>query len=135
MPEGKTYTLSKKERLYGKDNIDRLFGSDSRSMSAFPIRAVYCTHEAQENTVQVRVMVSAPKKNLKHAVDRNRVKRQLRESYRRNKDCITNEANKESTKALMIAFIWMDKKTWSSQDVEKKVKNLMHRVSEKIYGR
>ncbi len=103
-------------------------------MSAFPIRAVYHVDDVQEDTMQVRMMVSAPKRNLKHAVDRNRVKRQIREAYRRNKACIANETNAEKPLAVMIAFIWLDKKLWPSHEVEKKVKNLMQRISEKTYG-
>lgn len=103
-------------------------------MSAFPIRAVYHVEERQEDTPQVRMMVSAPKKNLRHAVDRNRVKRQVREAYRLNKHIIFNEHNAQKPQAVMIAFIWLDKKLWASQEVAKKVKNLIHRISEKTYG-
>ncbi len=134
MLRAKAHTLPKKERLYGKNTLDRLFGEGSRSMSAFPIRAVYHVDDVQEDTMQVRMMVSAPKRNLKHAVDRNRVKRQIREAYRRNKACIANETNAEKPLAVMIAFIWLDKKLWPSHEVEKKVKNLMQRISEKTYG-
>jgi ribonuclease P protein component len=134
MPDGKTYTLPKKERLYGKRIISKLFGANSRSMSVFPLRAVYSTYAAQENTAQTRIMISAPKKNLKLAVDRNRVKRQIREAYRRNKHCLTNENNACKQQVLMIAFIWMDKKPWPSHEVEKKVRNLIQRIAEKTYG-
>lgn len=103
-------------------------------MSAFPIRAVYHVEEIRENTPQVRMMVSAPKRNLRHAVDRNRVKRQIREAYRLNKAIIANDHNAEKQQAVLIGFIWLDKKLWSSRDVQKKVKNLIQRISEKTYG-
>ncbi len=103
-------------------------------MSAFPIRAVYHIGTVQEDTEQVRMMVSAPKRNLKHAVDRNRVKRQIREAYRLNKACIVNETNAAKLQSVMIAFIWLDKKLWPSHDVAKRVRNLMQRISEKAYG-
>ncbi len=134
MAQATAHTLPKKERLYGKRTLDRLFGEGSRSMSAFPIRAVYHIGTVQEDSEQVRMMVSAPKRNLKHAVDRNRVKRQIREAYRLNKACIVNEANAAKPQSVMIAFIWLDKKLWPSHDVEKRVKNLMQRISEKTYG-
>ena len=49
-------------------------------------------------------MVSVPKRCLKHAVDRNRVKRQVREAYRTNKHLLQPKEGQ----ALLIAFIWMD---------------------------
>ncbi len=134
MPQATAHTLPKRERLYGKNTLDRLFGEGSRSMSAFPIRAVYHIGTVQEDTEQVRMMVSAPKRNLKHAVDRNRVKRQIREAYRLNKACIVNETNAAKLQSVMIAFIWLDKKLWPSHDVAKRVRNLMQRISEKAYG-
>ena len=134
MPPANAHTLPKKERLYGKSVLDKLFGEGSRSMSAFPIRAVYRVDIAQEDSPQVRVMVTAPKRNLKHAVDRNRVKRLLREAYRRNKTYIVNDATAQKKQSVMIAFIWLDKKLWPSYDVERKVTNLLQRISEKVYG-
>ncbi len=134
MPQSDAHTLPKRERLYGRDTLDTLFGEGSHSMSAFPIRAVYHVGEWKEDAPQVRMMVSAPKRNLRHAVDRNRVKRQIREAYRLNKAIIANDRNAEKQQAVMIGFIWLDKKLWSSRDVEKKVKNLIQRISEKTYG-
>ena len=134
MQQVTAHTLPKEERLYGRSTLDRLFGEGSRSMSAFPIRAVYHIGLVQENTPQVRMMVSAPKRNLRHAVDRNRVKRQIREAYRLNKEYIVNDRNAAKPQSVMIAFIWLDKKLWPSHDVQRKVKNLLQRISEKTYG-
>lgn len=55
----------------------------SRSFSVFPLRAVYMSVDRQE--VPASILISVPKKRFKRAVKRNRVKRQIREAYRKNK--------------------------------------------------
>lgn len=69
---------------------------------------------------------------LKRAVKRNRVKRQLREAFRLNKSILYEQLEQQEGTALLIALIWIDDKLWPTSEVEKKVVNLMHRLSEKI---
>lgn len=96
------FGLKKAERLCGKKAIDALFaGTDSKSLSAYPIRIVFRpTEEAG-----IRILVSVSKKRFRHAVDRNRVKRQLREAYRLNKHILAS--TEQSTPGMDIAFIWL----------------------------
>lgn len=125
-------TLSKTERLYHKKLIDSLFGGGkSRSMTAFPLRLVYMPlatangSETAADQVPVSAMlVSVPKRNLHRANKRNRVKRQVREAYRRHKDILDGHA-------FALAFIWLDVKLWTSAEVEQRVVSLLNRVMEK----
>ena len=115
--------LHKSERLCSRTAIDRLFepGSGSRSISAFPLRLVYGTAERQ-----TAMLVSVPKRYFRHAVDRNRVKRQVREAYRRNKHILPEGS------PLHIAFIWLDSKHYPTHVIHNKVCNLLQRCSEKL---
>ena len=125
-------TLSKTERLYHKKLIDSLFGGGkSRSMTAFPLRLVYMPlatangSETAADQVPVSTMlVSVPKRNLHRANKRNRVKRQVREAYRRHKDIL-------DCHAFALAFFWLDVKLWTSAEVEQRVVSLLNRVMEK----
>lgn len=125
-------TLPKTERLYHKKLIDSLFGGGkSRSMTAFPLRLVYMpletTNGSETAADQVPVsamLVSVPKRNLHRANKRNRVKRQVREAYRRHKDILDGHA-------FALAFIWLDVKLWTSAEVEQRVMSLLNRVMEK----
>lgn len=118
--------LRKSQRLCSHRLIDTLFEAGrSKSFSAFPLRAVFCTRsraEQQEN----QILVSVPKRYFKHAVDRNRVKRQVREAYRTQQALLTPQADT----TLAIAFIWLDNKHHTSQEVAAKVRNLLQRISE-----
>ena len=108
-------SFPKKEKLVSRKLIDRLFvGGGSKSMSCFPLRLVFMVldhnDEALENKgshvdmADVQMMISVPKRCFKHAVDRNRVKRQVREAYRRHRDLYELPEGKY----LAMAFIWLD---------------------------
>lgn len=126
-------TLSKEERLCGRKLIEKLFrGGGSRSMVAFPLRLVYMKTTPEDNSPAVKIMVSVSKKHFKHAVKRNRVKRQIREVYRLNKNILYDRLEEHGNTSLAIVFIWLDNKLWATQDIEKKAVNLMNRLAEKV---
>ena len=116
--------LNKKERVSSKRMIDKLFeGTNHRSLTSFPIRLVYMEAErALSNDAGAQIMVSVPKRFFKRAVKRNRVKRQIREAYRHNKQILPDREGK----TLVLAFIWMDDQLHESAEIEKKVKDLYY---------
>lgn len=128
--------LPKSERINSKKLIDRLFkGGGAKSMSAFPLRVVFMTEDADADAHEplAKMMVSVPKRYFKRAVKRNHVKRLVREAYRRNKQVLidTLEAE-EQRKALSLCFIWTDGNLRSYEEVERKIANLLQRIAEKI---
>lgn len=125
-------TFRKEERLRKEALIERLFHREgSRSMAAFPLRMVYMKTDADGDGALPQVLISVPKRCLKHAVDRNRVKRQVREAYRKNRYRIVESLGGDGVRGLLMAFIWLDDKLWSTAEVERKVCNLLQRLSEK----
>ena len=126
--------LHKSERINSKKLIDRLFkGGESKSMSAFPLRVVFMTEDADSHEPLAKMMVSVPKRYFKRAVKRNHVKRLVREAYRHNKQQLFNSLEgEEQRKALSLCFIWTDSNLRSYKEVEQKVANLLQRVAEKI---
>ena len=127
-------TLRKRERMVSRKLIETLFsGGGSQSMAAFPLRVVYVNKERAHGEVPVQILISVPKKRFKHAVDRNRVKRQVREAYRLHKQVLYEAlANEEK---LLMAFVWLADEHRSTQDVEKRVVSLMQRMAEKLVVR
>lgn len=123
-------TLRKAERLYSKIVIEKMFaGGTSRSFSVFPLRAVYMSVDRQE--VPASILISVPKKRFKRAVKRNRVKRQIREAYRKNKDGLW-QALEEKEQGMAVAFIYLSNELFSSAEIENKVKILLARIAEKL---
>lgn len=126
-------TFGKEERLCSRTLIDRLFNKDgSRSMTAFPLRLVYMKTQDGEDIPPAQMLVSVPKRCFKRAVKRNRVKRQVREAYRKNKHILYDRLEQLEDTRLTMAFIWLDDKLWDTQKVEQKVVNLMQRLAEKL---
>lgn len=72
-------TFTKKERLSSKKEIENLFKS-GKSKLVYPILFYYLPNEER-----TKVLISVSKKNFKKAVERNFIKRKMREEYRLNK--------------------------------------------------
>lgn len=137
MPASATYTLPKEERVCSRTLIDMLFaGGKSRSMVSFPLRVVYMVKDRENLEPQTQMLVSVPKRCFKRAVKRNRVKRQVREAYRHNRDIVLDrlKSSEKFDHAVIMAFIWLDDKLHSTDEVNSKVTALMTRLSEKIDG-
>lgn len=116
----------KKEKLKSKKLIDQMF-TEGQSISAFPLRLVYF-QTTFDNNVVAKTGVSVSKRNFKTAVDRNRIKRLLRESYRLNKADFFN--NLTTQHAFMILYIGKDKPKFAQ--VETKMKHLFKKFLDKI---
>lgn len=130
MSEKEIFTLQKKERLNSKIIIEKLFSGGSKSLPAFPLRIVYMPIE-EDNYPTLSILISVPKKKFKRAVKRNRVKRQIREAYRKNKFILKDVLDKENKKAA-IAFIWLGNELYESSDIENKVVKLLQLTAEKL---
>lgn len=125
-------TLSKQERLCSRTAIEELFSTNShRSMTVFPLRAVYVNRKRFADEEILQMLVSVPKKCFKRAVKRNRVKRQVREAFRMNKHQLLNQL-KERNETMDVAFIWLDDNLHDSEEVEHKVEKLLHRIGERL---
>ena len=125
-----TYRLHKEERLNSRILIEKLFTGGSKSLPAFPLRVVYLIVEG-EHLPPVSLLISVPKKRFKRAVKRNRIKRQIREAYRKNKQILTLPLT-EAQQKMAIAFIWLDNELHSTQEVETKVQKLLQLLSERL---
>lgn len=127
-------TLRKEERIYGKKLIDNLFnGNHKNAVVAYPLRVVFLVIEKEEaEQVPVRILVSVPKRCFKRAVKRNRVKRQVREAYRKNKSLLKEQLAAMPDKQVLIAFIWLDDQLHTSAQVEKRVQTLLKRVGDRL---
>lgn len=123
-------TLSKAERLSSKLLIEKLFAGEAKSFSAYPLRLVFIPVEEQVSA-SASILISVSKKRFKRAVHRNRVKRQVREAYRKNKHTLL-ELLEEKEVNVIMAFIYLSDEIIPTALVEEKVKILLGRLTEKL---
>ena len=107
-----------------------LFSGNAKSFSAFPLRVVFMPVNAAQN-IPAAILISVPKKRFKRAVKRNRIKRQIREAYRKNKHCLLQLLQGQQN-GLLMAFIFMDSELHPSSEIENKLKELLDRIRERI---
>ena len=100
-------SYSGKEKVKSKKLIEQMF-AEGDSVSVFPLRLVYLQTLFDDGAV-VKTGVSVSKRNFKNAVDRNKIKRLLREAYRLHKAVYFN--NITTQYAFMILYIGNDKPT------------------------
>ena len=128
-----TFTLSKEERICSKKLMEQLFnGGTARTMSSFPLRVVFIAVERQPGQPPASIIVSVPKRHFKHAVDRNRVKRQLREAFRHHKHLLSEAVAGTPQKAIALSLIWMDGRHLPSSEVDHRVQNLLARMAAQL---
>ena len=112
------YTLGKAYKLCSVKRIDCLF-SEGRRVKAYPISIVYQeTEEEMEHSFQV--IFSVPKKRMKHAHDRNYVKRCFREILRLNKHPLENHLT-NCGKKINFALIYQLNELLPYQELEQKL--------------
>lgn len=99
-------------------------------MSAFPLRVVYMPVERAEGEMPVQMMVSVSKRHFKHAVDRNRCKRLVREAYRHHKHQLWDALGENQ--ALAVAFLWTSNELMPYDVVEQRMVSLLTRMAENL---
>lgn len=98
----------REERLKSWTAIGRMF-KEGQSFGQYPLRFVWLPMEATENDFPVQFTVSVPKKKFKKAIDRNRLRRQIRETYRLHKHLLYRQLeNTHKIYALMVIYVAKD---------------------------
>ncbi|MEO5600740.1 MAG: ribonuclease P protein component [Cyclobacteriaceae bacterium] len=114
-----SFTLRKEERLHKEKLIQELFEMGS-SFYLFPFK-VLSRHNPDPKFPVHQVLISVSKKNFKKAVDRNRIKRRVRESFRLNKNLLPTEPK------LLIAYIYTAKEILTFAQIQERLIKTLNR--------
>lgn len=122
------FTFTKAERITGEKRVDAIF-APGKSFISYPLRVVYLQHE-QSPIHSCSILITVPKKRIKKAVHRNRIKRLIRESYRLNKELVNDIEFGEQS--LDIAFVYVKDTVSDYKEIQKGVKKALRQIAIRI---
>lgn len=118
-----TFSFQKAERLCSKKIMDKLF-QEGKTIFVFPIKIVYLETKLPSN-FPVQAAFTVGKRNFKHAVQRNLIKRRMREVYRLNKSKVYDEIGE---KQVAVFFIFTGKTISEYRQIETAIKKGMKKL-------
>ena len=117
-------TFPLKEHLKSKKTIEKLY-AEGTSVTAFPLRAVFIEQGTEEQEPQAAILISVAKKRFRHAVDRNLVKRRIREAYRTSKHSFV------AALQMAVAILYIDTRHNSTAFIKRKMEKLLDGIIKK----
>lgn len=122
--------FGKEERLKSKKTIASLF-KEGKSFGQYPLRILWTTLPMVEGMASFQFTASVPKRKFKLAVNRNRIRRQVKEAYRLHKHLLFEASIKEDT-SYAIMVLYTGKESLPYEDIDKAMQNMIARFLEKI---
>ena len=110
------HIFPKCEKLCGKLRVEALYKTGKRFV-VWPLRVTYIP-----SSEPTEVLIWAPKSLFKHAVDRNRLRRQMREAYRLQKHLLGD-------RSYQVAFNYMDKQKQDYAVIEKAMRKALLKLA------
>ena len=121
--------LSKVERLKSRKQITLLF-SKNQNVFSYPFKYIYSTTVKTIDT-PAKLLISVPKRSFKHAVDRNKIKRLIREAYRKNKTILYEPLQSNETN-ILLGIIYVGKEIMTYTEIEKSMYKGLNKLRKKL---
>jgi ribonuclease P protein component len=120
------FTFSKKERIANFKQIEQLFVLGS-SFNNYPLKVIYRFSDTFSGE-KVQILIAVPRKRFKRAVDRNKLRRLIREAYRLHKYILLNQMA-EVDKTIHIGFVYNGDSTDTSfTEIEMKMIKILEKL-------
>jgi len=122
--------LTKAERINSNITIEDIFRKGD-SVFSYPYRLVWIENKLDEDIVPAEILLSVGKKRFKKAVDRNAIKRLIRETYRINKNVIWEHCKQNNIK-LQMGIVYVGKEISDFDSHNKAMKKLIEKLLNSI---
>lgn len=120
----------KEERLCNRKTIDFLFADEEKTkFTEFPFMVIAKESINDTQKFPAQMMVSVSKRKIKLAVNRNLMKRRIKEAYRLHKNEFYGSLNSQNRK-LILCFIFLSNKPLPYELIEQKIIVLLNRLTE-----
>jgi ribonuclease P protein component len=119
-------SLKKKERLKSRVLIEKLY-SMGNSFYFSPFKIIWLPKTHINGTSPAEILIAVSKKSFSSAVTRNRIRRQIREAYRINKENYYNYLNSK-VKSNLLILQYTPKKIMSYKEIEEKIVLILHQL-------
>ncbi len=119
-------SFQKTERLCSKKAIADLF-TEGKSFHFYPLKVVFKENNLKSETTTNRVLITVSKKKFKLAVDRNRIKRLIREAWRQHKHIVDQQLSSKPVH-LDIALIFTGHQIPDFKLIQKKINAIVKRL-------
>lgn len=127
----KKFGFSRNERLAGKKRIEKLFLKGHSFQSGF--FRVYWEESSSSAKNPAQLLIAVPKKKIKLATSRNRIKRMVREAYRLNKSLLLDGLN-EKEKKIQFAIVFTANEIPVFMAIREKIILLLQRLLKEVNG-
>ncbi len=126
-----SYTYNKHQKLKSRKVIAALF-QNGKSLHASPVRVIYTIENKEENNASIsKAAVSVSSRHFKKAVQRNRIKRLLRECWRLEKNKLESVLIAHQLKATLF-FVYTGTQMPELVEINQQTKKLIERISKTI---
>ena len=125
-------TFKRGERLKSRKEIGLLFSGKSRSFAQYPLRLVWRFMDERKSEFPLQFTMSVPKRRFKRAVQRNRVRRRIREAFRLHKSELLTELPQGTEQQIAWMVLYIGKEEASFQEIEKAMQKMMRRFMEQL---
>ncbi len=122
-------TFNKTEKLTSKTAIEAIFKKGD-TIKNYPLILKYISYEFNDGAA-AKVVITVPKKKVKRAAKRNRLRRQLKEAYRLNKFTLIQQL-KQSETSLALFFIYTGEEKVEYSFLEEKIKVILKKVEQNL---
>jgi ribonuclease P protein component len=127
----KKYSFPKKNRVFRKHSIADLF-EGKNSFLVFPFKVIYSFVDVSDSPL--KVLITIPRNKQKKATDRNRIKRQTKESWRLQCHSLI-EAVENTQNTLMVALIYVHNKQLNYSEINKSLEKTFSKLIQIISSR